>query len=229
MHTTALVQQQHHFKFFGLGLFLLLGIFLTSCSSGPLSYFFNSNENCQNSLRGAQSGGSLLLAENAEAGDALADLLQNRLGTASGVLAASFVDMGNFERSSQFGRLCAQQVGSRLSQRGFKVLESRLGAELRMGKDGEFMLTRESARLLAREHNANSVLLGAYTESRQRVFVSARVVRLNDNAVIAAHEYHLPKNADVLALMSVTPGRAQAPEQQAWAGFAAREMAFPPK
>lgn len=220
MFSLARAPERRRVKCFKLVFLLLLSVFLAACS-------FGSGPEKKQPAPAARSGGPLLLVENDRAGDALGDLLQSRLGSSSGVLVASLVELGNLEHSSRFGQLCAQQIGSRLSQRGFKVLESRLGAELRLGKDGEFMLTSESARLLAREHNAGSALLGVYSESRRHVFVSVRVVRLNDNAVIAAHEYSLPKNnEDVSGLLSHSAGGGGASQERVWAGFAAREPAF---
>lgn len=217
-----------------LGLALLAGVFLTACSFGPEKTTAVSRASATPPLPHAyvadQPGGALLLEANSKAGDELAEQLLLRLGSGSGVLAASLVELGNLDKASLFGQISSQQIGSRLSQHGFKVLESRLAADLRMSKSGgEFMLTRESARLLAREHNASSVLLGVYSETQERVYVSARVVRLNDNAVLAAYEYYLPKSDDVLALMA--PGgsdraRVRSSHEQVWAGMAAREKAF---
>lgn len=232
-----------HPKKISLGLALLASVFLTACSSGPLSFFASEPEEKATAVTRSSStpplphayvadqpDGAMLLEENTKAGDALAEQLLLRLGSGSGVLAASLVELGDLDKASLFGQVSSQQLGSRLSQHGFKVLESRLAADLRLGKtEGEFMLTRESARLLSQSHNASSVLLGVYSEAQERVYVSARVVRLNDNAVIAAYEYYLPKSDDVLALLA--PGgadraRARSSHEQVWAGMSARERAF---
>jgi TolB-like protein len=218
-----------------IGLVLLTGAFLTACSSDSVAVLGSAPARqgvppLPHAYVPEQPDGALLLEENARAGDALAGQLLLRQGSGSGMLAASLVELGNLDQAALFGQVISQQIGSRLSQHGFKVLESRLAAELRLDKaNGEFMLTRESAQLLTRNHNASSVLLGVSSEAGQRIYLSVRVVRLNDNAVLAAYEYYLPKTDDILALLA--PGgsdraRVRSSHEQIWSGMAARERAF---
>jgi hypothetical protein len=123
-----------------------------------------------------------------------------------------------------------QQVGSRLSQHGFKVLEPRLSSSLRFDKkNGEFMLTRDSLLLLASSHDAHAVLVGTYSLSRDRVFLSVRAVRLQDSAVLAAYEYYLPRNDDVAALLEQDAGGMAYGGDGLWRRYAEREKAFPPR
>lgn len=148
-------------------------------------------------------GGSYMLTANTYAGDALNAMLVLRMNSAGGILTTSFVNIHDFEQTSAFGRVASQQVGSRLGQHGFRVLESRLASTLVMvPRNGEFMLTRETARLLADTHGAGAVLVGSYSDEGGSVFVSARVVRLSDNAVMAAYEYVLPRDGDVSSLLT---------------------------
>lgn len=215
------------------GAVLLLGIILTACSSPePDDGSAAANIEGQATSRLPHAvgvnppGGAIMLSGNTQAGDALGDMLLPKVGSGSGILLTTMVDMDNFDKSSAFGRASMQQVGSRLSQHGFKVLEPRLGSTLRFEKrQGEFMLTRESMRLLADNHNAHAVLVGTYSESRDKVFLSVRVVRFNDSAVLGAYEYYLPKNEDVEALLGVSriPGG-----NHLWNRYATREPAFAP-
>jgi hypothetical protein len=205
-------------------LLALWGIFLSGCSSS-VSSERESAVAARTVLPHAalqkKFSGSPLLAANTFAADALASQLLLRVGSTSGILSANLVELNDLDKSSLFGQVCAEQIGSRLSQHGFKMLDSRLGAELRMEKTrGEFMLTRDSASLLSANHNAHAALLGVYSETDRRVFLSVRVVRLGDNAVIAAYEYYLPKYGDVAILL----GNDRA--GWSWSGYAAREQAF---
>jgi hypothetical protein len=209
--------------------FILLalgGVFLSGCSSSGSSGSSGiaaARAALPHAALQKQAGGPLLLAANTAAADALAAQLLARVGSASGILSANLVELDDLDKSSLFGQFCAEQLGSRLSQHGFKVLDSRLGAELRMEKtQGEFMLTRDSARLLNARHDAHAALVGAYSVTGRRVFLSVRVVRLDDNAVIAAYEYYLPKDEDVMSLLGNGAGRAG----WNWSGYAAREQAF---
>ncbi len=174
--------------------------------------------------------GSHMLTANTYAGDALHSMLLSRMDAGNGILVASLVELDDFERSSAFGRLASQQIGSRIGQYGFRVLEARVGATLRMDrKDGEFMLTRDSAKLLADTHDAGSVLLGCYSEAGNTVFVSVRVVRLSDNAIMGAYEYYLPRTAEVRTLLTGSGRGARDGGDSVWRRYALREAAFTPE
>ncbi|MDR2504265.1 MAG: hypothetical protein LBD82_07810 [Deltaproteobacteria bacterium] len=210
------------------GLLCLAGILLTACSpsSGKVSAAY---EPLPHAVMADPPRGSLMLEANTKAGDALGGILLPRIGsTAGSILTTSLVSLENLDKSSAFGRVSAQQIGSRLNQHGFKVLEPRLSASLRFEKDGgEFMLTRESLRLLADSHDAHAVLVGTYSEARDKIFVSARVVRLMDNALLAAYEYYLPKSGDVPSLLGEeTHTDGYAGDNALWLKYARREPAF---
>ena len=208
------------------GIFCLLGILLTAgCSSSSnnagIAAWHRPFESAGLIIN--PPNGSLLLEANTYAGDALGSMLQQRVGSSGAILATTMVNLEDLDKSSPFGRASMQQISSRLGQRGFKVLEARLGAELRMDKrEGEFMLTRDSMQLLARAHDAHAALVGAYSVGVDQVFVSVRIVRLNDCALIGAYEYYLPLRDDVVALLGSEP-------TSAWQRYSAREQAFPQK
>ncbi len=147
--------------------------------------------------------GSLMLTANTYAGDVLSAELLQRIGSGSGILAATMADMEDLDDSSPFGRTSMQQVGSRVAQHGFKVLDVRLTDAMRMDlRKGEFMLSRDTARILAKEYNAHAVLVGLYSRSDDKIFVSVRAIRLDDAAIIGAYEYWLPKEGDVRAMLT---------------------------
>lgn len=217
-------------KRFVWGVILLLGIILTACSSPEPDDDMTAGLEGRNAARLPHAvgvnppGGAIMLSGNTQAGDALGDILLPRIGSGSGILVTTMVDMENFDKSSAFGRTSMQQIGSRLSQHGFKVLEPRLASSLRFDKSqGEFMLSRDSMKLLRDNYDAHAVLVGTYTESKDKVFISVRVVRFADNAIVAAYEYYLPKSEDVQALMGASrlPGG-----NHLWSRFATREPAF---
>ena len=175
--------------------------------------------------------GSAMLTANTYAGDALSAMLLQRVSSGGGILVATMVDMENLDASSPFGRAAMQQIASRVAQHGFKVVDVRLTNEMYMElKNGEFMLSRNTTRLLARDHDAHAVLVGIYSRSAARVFISTRVIRLADNAVIGAYEYYLPLSDDTRYMLGNTAGKGQegyTPDEALWARYAARGQAFP--
>ncbi len=173
--------------------------------------------------------GSDMLTSNTFAGDALSSMLLQRIGAENGILVTTMVNMEGLDSSSPFGRTAMQQISSRVAQHGFKVTEVRLTAEMRMElRGGEFMLSRDTARLLSRDHDAHAVLVGIYSRAGSRLFISTRVIRLSDNTVIAAYEYYMPLTGDTRYLL----GQSSDPDSKGssdsvWRQYAARGQAFP--
>ena len=221
-------EKQHRFLRLAGVLLCLAGIFMTSCGGGSGAVQraeLSTLPPLEHAYKADPPQGSVLLALNTQAGDVLNGQLMLRTGSGSPVLATSMVNLDDLDQSSPFGRLCMQQVGSRLAQHGFKIVEVRLGDELRMEKKaGEFMLTRDSMRLLSKSHNAHAVLTGVYSEGQDRVFMSVRVVRLQDSAVLAAYEYYMPKSSDTKRLMGADYAGTDA--DYIWNRYAQRERAF---
>ena len=112
--------------------------------------------------------GSDMLAANTYAGDAIANMLLKRMGSGRSVLTTSMVEMDRLDRSSAFGRLSMQQVGSRVSQYGFKVIDVHLTEAMIINNNGEFMLSRDVCKILADRHDAYAVLVGVYAPSGNR-------------------------------------------------------------
>ena len=210
-----------------LGALCLVGILLTNCSAKENAPS-PSEDRLPHAVTVDPPEGSVLLSANIRAGDALGAVLLPKMSSAGGILTTTMVDLEDLDRSSALGRVSMQQVGSRLSQHGFKVLESRLSSSLRFEKrEGEFMLTRDSLLLLSNSYDAHAVLVGAYAQSRDKVFFSARVVRLHDGALLAAYEYYLPRSGDVQALLlGRHMGDLQAVDNDLWLRYARREPAF---
>lgn len=178
--------------------------------------------------------GSSMLDANLHAGDVLARMLVNRMEAPGGILVTNLVDLDRLDQSNTFGRLATQQIGSRLGQQGFRVVESRLAENMSMSvKNGEFMLSRDTRDLMAQEHNAAAVLVGTYANADTRLFISVRVIGLARNTVIAAYEYFLPLNGDTENLFYAggsEGGGAGAPNNGAtvriWQQYAKRQPAF---
>jgi TolB-like protein len=170
-------------------------------------------------------GGADFLTANTYAGDALSSMLLQRAGVDSGILATSLVRLDALEDTSAFGRLAGQQIASRIAQHGFMVLDVRLTNALTITREGEFMLSRDMGRLLAAEYNAHAVLVGTYANSGDKLFVSARILRLTDGTVLAAYEYYLPTGGDIAPLLDSGSGRGPSLEAL-WRKYTARGQAF---
>ena len=145
--------------------------------------------------------GSSVLDSSTYAGDALAKVLENRLQAGSMIMVTNLVNINDLRATSTLGRLAPQQIGSRLAQYGYAVVESRLRSSMAMSVNrGEFLLSREAAQLMAAEYGAQAALVGTYAITGGRVFISVRVVSLETQAVLGAYEYYLANGSEARQL-----------------------------
>lgn len=117
---------------------------------------------------------------------------KHRISPSDVILVASFVDINNLTKSTTFGRMLAEHVSSRLSQRGYKVIDMRLRTDsvfMEEGK-GEFLLSRD-LREVSKNHNAVAVIVGTYGESANGIYVSARIINPSDSTVMSSCDYGL--------------------------------------
>ncbi|MDM8518314.1 FlgO family outer membrane protein [Desulfobacterales bacterium HSG16] len=108
------------------------------------------------------------------------------------VLTASFVNIDNLEESSTLGRTISEYIGSRLSHHGFKVIEMKLRKSIFMKKAaGEFVLSRE-LKDISVKLQAQAIIVGTYSIGKDVIYVSARVINLEDSTILSSYGYKLP-------------------------------------
>lgn len=146
--------------------------------------------------------GSLFSIANTYAADVLHSMLVSRLNFAAPVLVASMVDLNNLDATSDMGRLATQQIASRLSQYGLRIVDVRLRKDMVVRQEGEFLLSRNAAKLMQAYYNAKAAIVGAYSVSEENVYLSVRAINLVDGSVLAGYEYFLPYRGEVKALLS---------------------------
>ena len=117
------------------------------------------------------------------------------------MVVTSFVQLDDFSRTSRFGMLLAEQLLSRLAGRGFVLRETRMKDIFYQGPDGEFVLSREFAKV-AQDLDAKLVLLGTYLEARDHVLINTRLVDFQKRAVVASYDCQLLKTPDIVELLS---------------------------
>lgn len=125
--------------------------------------------------------------------DGLLAQLKINIDKNSSILVTSFVNIDNLKESSTLGRMIAEHVASRLSQRGYKVVEMRLRTTsvfMEEGK-GEFLLSRD-LRDVSKNQNSTAVVVGTYGSfPNGEVSVSARIVSPTDSTIISSCDYVL--------------------------------------
>ncbi len=108
------------------------------------------------------------------------------------LIITSFVEQGDLNKSSRFGRLIAEQIGTRLNTEGFKTVDVRLREKVLMQeRNGEFALSR-SIRSISKKHDAQAIIAGTYVRIADHVYVTVKMLHPEDGYVFAAHDFSVP-------------------------------------
>ncbi|MGA1823039.1 MAG: FlgO family outer membrane protein [bacterium] len=111
------------------------------------------------------------------------------------LLITTFVDLNNLEKSSSFGRFCAERLMTSLSNLGFKVIEIRGGPNLFIvEKEGEMVLTRKNDQIPTRI-NAKSIIYGTYLVSEHEISVTARLAIANNFQIVKSWSGKIPRSS----------------------------------
>jgi TolB-like protein len=142
-----------------------------------------------------------LITVNYVAADKLLEGTDNAISTNQPILITSFVNINDLMASSSFGRITSEQVGSRISQSGYPVIELKLRNSIFIKEQsGEFILSRE-LKSLSTLHDAQAVLVGTYAEATNSVYVTAKLIHPSNGEVLASYDYVLPKGTDTKTLL----------------------------
>ncbi|WP_321495821.1 FlgO family outer membrane protein [uncultured Desulfobacter sp.] len=119
---------------------------------------------------------------------------------------ASFVDVSDLTKSSPLGRIMSEQVGSRLAQKGYRVIEMKLRQNsifVDPENKGEFLLSR-NIKDISNLHQASIVVVGTYAKGNDTVYVSARMVNPIDSVIMSSCDYELdfPNHRELMSLMA---------------------------
>jgi hypothetical protein len=145
-----------------------------------------------------------LLGNNYKAADTLVQQAKSQLVTDRPILVATIVKTDALDASSTLGRITSENVASRFTSAGYRVIEMKFGNSVYMKRnEGEMVLTREISSI-AKTHNAQGVVVGSYGVGSESVYMNIKLVRPGaENIVIAAHDYVIPKNKEVDDLLEV--------------------------
>lgn len=138
-----------------------------------------------------------------EVKSASSQLIGNTKGLKLGapVLAATFADIDDLQQSSTFGRTLSEQFTTSLAANGVPVIEVKMRDSLFVKeRTGELILSR-NLHSLVQAHDAQAVLLGTYAIGGSNVYVNVRVVRTSDNIILGSHDFSLPLNRDIKAML----------------------------
>jgi hypothetical protein len=118
------------------------------------------------------------------------------------VIWASTVDLNNYGRTTNFGRLMGESLAIALqNQRKNKLIQMTMRTgTVPVTSDGEFLLTRD-ARDLATKFNAGAALVSTYSVAVDRVYVQCSLINVDQTTVVGAVQFDLPLGPRTEALL----------------------------
>ncbi len=120
------------------------------------------------------------------------------------ILVTSFVNRSDLDATSELGLILADHVASRMTQRGYIVLEPKLRRDLSIRQEeGEFLLSRDTEKLHS-ENGAYAALVGSYTETSNVIDFTAKIVEIRDRKVLASVDVRLPMGKNFRDLLEST-------------------------
>ena len=122
------------------------------------------------------------------------------------ILVASFVDRVVMDSSSELGLLIADHVSSRFTQQGFRIIEPKLRENLAIRKDREDFILSRDVEKLAQENKAYAVVVGTYTETRDLLDFTAKLIQIIDRQVLASVDAKIPLGTSTRDLLLNTGG-----------------------
>lgn len=138
-----------------------------------------------------------------------ADALISQIGTTlpateAQLIVATLVNINRLDESSPFGRLVSEQIANRFTQNGYRIVETKLRNQLYMKRqEGELTLSRE-VRDIAKKHSVRAVVSGTYTDGSDRIYVSLKLIEIDNNIVMAAFDYFLEKDSITRSLFGAS-------------------------
>ena len=135
----------------------------------------------------------------------LIDTSQQILDPDKPIIVASLVNVTDLEESSVLGRIIGEQIRSRLTQLGYMTREMRFRGNILVREgSGELALSRD-AQKIRDEQEAQAVIVGVYAVAENAVYVTLRLIRAHDSAVLSSFDYSLPKNDNISSLLELDP------------------------
>jgi len=117
----------------------------------------------------------------------------------------TFANLNNLEEAEPLGRHLQEKLGHALFELGFRIIEIRLGKDIRFQPlVGELDLTRVKELLKRSEFpEIESLVIGTYLDAGDYVHVNARLVELSNSTVKASSEIKIRKGAYLYKLLNM--------------------------
>lgn len=139
--------------------------------------------------------------------DALLKQAETKLPTSVPLLVGTISDVNKLETTSPLGRTIAEQVSSRLVQKGYTVSDVRFRNAINVKQDsrdknadGEYFLSRDTS-VLKGEQEVGAAVTGTYTVASDEVMVNLRIIEASNSRVISSIDYRIPLTDDIRTML----------------------------
>ena len=124
------------------------------------------------------------------AGDHLEANLIYELDRTVPILSTSFVNLDNLTVVSSFGRLLGEQIASRFSQHGYRVIDLRVQKDELVSQERKGRLALpKGIKAISSSYDAQAIIVGTYIVANDLVYVSARIVRTLDDSILSSYDF----------------------------------------
>jgi hypothetical protein len=119
------------------------------------------------------------------------------------VLYSTTVDLNNYKKTTNFGRIQSEALASALVQHWQNDLVKmtlRQSSTPIIPQEGEFLLSREILDL-ATDYNAGAVLTSTYSVAIDKVYINVQLINVDFNTVVGAVTYSIPLGPRTTAML----------------------------
>lgn len=143
-----------------------------------------------------------IISDSYRAADVLLDRAPDEVTRETPFLVTSFVNINDLEESTTFGRLLSEQIASKIAQKGYRVKEIKLsdGSLFVIKGSGEFVLSRRLENIRS-SFSSNYVIVGTYSVGYESVYVSSRIVRIEDSVIVSSYDFKIRGDDDLWELI----------------------------
>ncbi|MEW6551472.1 MAG: FlgO family outer membrane protein [Campylobacterota bacterium] len=123
-----------------------------------------------------------------------------------------FVNIDNLENNSQLGFVLSNQLKSDLlkSCKGITVKELELGKNIKLGRNGSKILTRELDEIKSKVVDENSnLVIGTYAITSDNLMIFVKVVDLATGIIKSSSTVNTTLTQEILGLEGYTPQQSQ--------------------
>jgi TolB-like protein len=193
-----------YLAFLIIGLSLLLNACSQQIAFGDCDYRVRTGECSRHALYPKAID---MVATNYAAADKLIINAKQEINDKQRILVTTIADLNNLNDSAPLGRLIGEQLASRITERGYQVVEVRLQDSVSLVPyTGEFILSRgvRELRELGRAQTVSRIVTGTYTVAEETIFVTLKILDFWDSKAIASYTYTLPITKDINNLLRKT-------------------------